>query len=65
MAMIGGFESCQPSAFGRGAKSGPISKRVSGSLPHQPPKRGIDVSRAWRSCTKAPATAPGPELRYL
>jgi kynureninase len=44
--------------------SGRISKRVASLRPHQPSKRG-NVSRAWRACTNAPATAPGPELRYL
>ena len=37
---------------------------VSGSVPHQPLKRGrsLPTCRSWM---KRPATPPGPELRYL
>ena len=52
------------SAPGVGLNCGPILNRTEVSLPHQPEKRGRSV-RAWRSCTKQPATAPGPEFMYL
>src|SRR5204862_62976 len=39
--------------------------RVFGSLPNQPARRGRFVLVACRSCTNAPATAPGLALRYL
>src|SRR4030095_16651289 len=64
---IGGLLICQPSAVGTGTNSGSKCRRnrVFGSLPHQTPKRGRLVFIACRSCTNAPATAPGPALRYL
>ncbi|KAG1373333.1 hypothetical protein G6F59_018511 [Rhizopus arrhizus] len=62
---IGGLLSCQPSAPVAGMNCGAIWKRVASSWPHQPAKRGRVVSRWCRSCTNAPATAPGPLLRYL
>src|SRR2546430_10760534 len=67
MEKIGGLLICQPSAEGTGINSGSRCKRkrVFGSLPNQPAKRGSLVFVAWRSCTNTPATAPGPALRYL
>src|SRR6478609_6648199 len=64
---IGGLLICHPSAEGTGMNSGSrcMRKRVFGSLPNQPARRGKFVLVACRSCTKAPATAPGPALRYL
>src|SRR5256886_17313125 len=64
---IGGLLICQPSAEGTGMNSGSrcMRKRVFGSLPNQPASRGNLVLDACRSCTNAPATAPGPALRYL
>src|SRR5262249_52936918 len=67
MEKIGGMLICQPSADGTGIKSGSKCKRkrVFGSFPNQPASRGNLVLLACRSCTNAPATAPGPALRYL
>src|SRR5437016_12301027 len=64
---IGGLLICQPSADGTGMKSGSRCNlnRVLGSFPNQPARRGSLVLVACRSCTNAPATAPGPALRYL
>ena len=42
-----------------------MRKRVDGSFPHQPARLPTVRSFPWRSCTKQPATAPGPALRYL
>ena len=58
---------CQPSAPGFGIKSGSrcMRKRVNGSLPHQPARRGSVGSLPCRRLTKQPPTAPGPLLRYL
>ena len=63
MDITGALETCQAAAP-RCASNSPISKRVSGSVPHQPLKRGrsLPTCRSWM---KRPATPPGPELRYL
>src|SRR6185312_6287304 len=63
-ARIGGLDSCQPSAPGAASNSRRISKRVDSLRPHQPSNRG-SLAPAYRACTNAPATAPGPEFRYL
>ena len=42
-----------------------ISKRVFGSFPHQPARRGSDGSSPCFWWTKQPPTAPGPAFRYL
>src|SRR5256885_7479093 len=67
MEKIGGLLICQASAEGTGMNSGSRCnrKRVFGSLPNQPARRGSFVLVACRSCTNAPATAPGPAFRYL
>src|SRR4029453_19394771 len=64
---IDGLLICQPSADATGINSGSRCNRnrVFGSLPNQPASRGNFVLVACRSCTKAPATAPGPAFRYL
>src|SRR5207244_9157325 len=64
---IGGLLICQPSADGTGTNSGSRCKRnrVFGSFLNHPASRGNLVFVAWRSCTNAPATAPGPAFRYL
>src|SRR6476661_10122266 len=64
---IGGLLICQPSADATGINSGSRCNRnrVFGSLPNQPANRGNFVLVACRSCTNAPATAPGPAFRYL
>src|SRR5207247_11205897 len=64
---IGGLLICQPSADRTGMNSGSRCKRkrVFGSFPNQPARRGRSRLVACRSYTKAPATAPGPALRYL
>src|SRR4029077_5886262 len=64
---IGGLLICQPSADATGLNSGSRCNRnrVLGSLPNQPANRGNFVLVACRSCTNAPATAPGPAFRYL
>src|SRR6059058_4761813 len=64
---MGGLLICQPSADGTGTNSGSRCKRnrVLGSFPKHPASRGNLVFVAWRSCTNAPATAPGPAFRYL
>ena len=64
-ASTGGVETCQPTAPLRGTKPGSIWKRVAGSLPHQPARRGSERSRACRAATNAPAGPPGPALTYL
>ena len=40
-----------------------LANRVSKRLPHQPQSRGWTTPES-RSCRKAPATDPGPPLRY-
>src|SRR6185503_14325007 len=64
---IGGLLICQASADGTGTNSGSRCNlnRVFGSLPNQPASRGNFVFVACRSCTNAPATAPGPAFKYL
>ena len=63
--MTEGVETCHPAAPLRGTKSGSMRKRVAGSLPHHPARRGSEASRPWRSCTNAPPGPPGPALTYL
>ena len=62
---IGGVEIRQPSAPGAGSNVSAISKRVAGSLPHQPARRSVEASAACRSWTNSWAIEPGPPLRYL
>src|SRR5437762_12314233 len=64
---IGGLLICHPSADGTGMNSGSRCNRnrVFGSFPNQPAKRGNFWLVACRSCTNAPATAPGPALSDL
>src|SRR5262249_10313303 len=64
---IGGLLICQPSAQPTGTNSGSRCSlnRVFGSFPNQPASRGSFVFVPWRSCTNAPATAPGPAFKYL
>ena len=42
-----------------------MRKRVAGSLPHQPARRGSDASLAWRAWTNAPAGRAGPGVDVL
>src|SRR5439155_26670012 len=67
MEKIGGLLICQPSADGTGMNSGSRfnRNRVFGSFPNQPASRGNFLFVSWRSCTNAPATAPGPAFKYL
>ena len=62
---IGGLLICQPLAPAAGMKSGAIAKRVSGSCPHQPARRGSSFEWACRSWTKQPPIAPGLGLIRL
>ena len=65
IAKIGGLEICHASTVAGGRDTGAISNRVAGSVLHQPSNRGQVGSPRCRSCTNAPASAPGPEFRYL
>jgi hypothetical protein len=65
IAKIGGFETAQASAVSTGDRVGAMSNRVRGSVLHHPASLGSVRSPRWRSCTKAPASDPGPALRYL
>src|SRR5262245_14930477 len=62
---IGGLELCHASALGGGVATGAILNRVAGSVLHQPSNLGNDSSSRCRSWMNTPASAPGPELRYL
>ncbi len=65
IARIGGLDTCQESAVSTGSRTGPIAKRVASAALHHPCSLGSERSARCRSCTKAPATAPGPALTYL
>ena len=67
IARIGGLQSCQPSAPCAGDEGLVQVHPEAGGRIVAPPagEAGERRPSPWRSCTKQPATAPGPAFRYL